>query len=296
MKSKAPGTLRNYLNAFNAFCSFAATHSVPPFPAHPVHVMLFLEALRAKELAAPTIASHLFGISWVHRIAGLPQPSEDPLCRAFLEGVKRTSSGALCHTIPAGPVVLSTLKAQAERSQRFVEYRSFLLALLSFAGCLRFAEAAALTFSDIEMSDDGLRIHLTQSKTDQHKLGHVLEIALTGSALCPHACYQHYLHLVPVKHFAPLHPVFFNFGAGTPVKRDTCVKLIRQMLTNNGFPNAKQLTMHSFRIGCASTLAGKGVDSLHIRELGRWNTNASFDRYVRPTTAHKQHISRALGL
>ena len=135
-----------------------------------------------------------------------------------------------------------------------------------------------------------------KSKTDQHKEGHLVQLAATNSDLCPKAAFLHYLNMVPSEHKGPNAFAFFNLGSGTPVKRDTIIKLIRTMLVAAGHTNARSVTMHSFRIGCASTLAAKGLDSLNIRQLGRWKSNQSFDRYVRASLEHKQHISRALGL
>jgi len=57
--------------------------------------------------------------------------------------------------------------------------------LLGFAGAFRRSELVALDVADLEETDDGFRITIRKSKTDQEGLGQTIAIVRSGSATCP---------------------------------------------------------------------------------------------------------------
>lgn len=192
--------------------------------------------------------------------------------------------------------MLLSLHNHATSSGSLHHYRTFLMALFAYGGCLRFAEVSALKFRDISEHALGLRLTLVHSKTDQHKIGHFVQLADTPTVLCPKDCFHTYCARIPSDAQTPNHFVFTNIGSSKPVTRSNCVTLVRSMLSTSGFLNANVITMHSFRIGCATTLIEKGIDSADIRSHGRWRSDSSLDRYLRPSITHKLNISRSLNL
>ena len=296
LASRAPSTSTVYSQAFREFQLFAIAHKVSCLPAQPEHVLMFLEARRAQGLSSTSLSNSLYGIAWMHNLMGFPSPSDHTLCRAFLEGARRLAPPKQCKTIPATHCMLVALHNAALQSGRLIDYRTFLIALFSYAGCLRFAECSTLTFADITIHDKGIQLYLKQSKTDQHKLGNVVELADTNTPLSPKSCFSSYLGLLGPGHSKPHSFVFANIGSPRPVSRDNCVKLLRALLKDDPSPHTQLLTMHSFRIGCATALLAKGLDSAHVRQLGRWRSDTSLDRYNRQSSALKLDISRLLDL
>lgn len=89
LSSKAPSTIAAYSQVLRDFQQFAHKHVFTSLSANPIHVVLYLEYRRAKGLSPASLASSLYGISWLHRMCDLSPPSESAVCRAFLEGAKR---------------------------------------------------------------------------------------------------------------------------------------------------------------------------------------------------------------
>ena len=58
------------------------------------------------------------------------------------------------------------------------------LLLLGFAGAFRRSELVALDVADLEETDDGLKVTIRRSKTDQEGHGETIAI-VRGSAACP---------------------------------------------------------------------------------------------------------------
>lgn len=56
--------------------------------------------------------------------------------------------------------------------------------LLGFAGAFRRSELVALNVEDLEFCNDGIRVTIRKSKTDQEGLGATIAVAL-GSIACP---------------------------------------------------------------------------------------------------------------
>ena len=56
--------------------------------------------------------------------------------------------------------------------------------LMGFAGAFRRSELAALTVDDLEKVDEGIRVHVRRSKTDQEGAGEVVPV-IKGNGNCP---------------------------------------------------------------------------------------------------------------
>ena len=296
LASRAPSTTKLYEAAYSAYSAFMSELDIPPVPASPIVVLCYLQSLRQRGLAAGSIATALYAISWFHKIAGEPSPADDFLCKSFLEGVRRSAPAAECRTVPATLEMIQALKIAATTSQRLIEFRAFVMAVFCFAGALRFSECQGLQFKHVRLTDSGLELFLAHSKTDQHKKGQVVELSATGSNCCPRANFTEYSTLLAPGKEVPDAFVFANLSNAKPVSKDNTIRTLRDMLKRQGVPNAQRITLHSFRIGCATRLIAHNVDSVDIRQLGRWKSNAAFDRYNRNTPGHKQAVVQALGL
>ena len=296
LASRAQSTITVYSHAFREFQAFAKRNHFSSLPSEPFHVVLFLEHKKLSGVGPSTLAQSLQGIAWWHKFMNYPNPADASICKLFLDGARRLAPPPVCRTIPATRNMLVQLQTVALQSGRVVEYRTFFMALLSYAGCLRFAETVALRFADISERDYGLDLFLLSSKTDQHKHGHTVHVASSTTSLSPSACYRTFLSKLPPDYVCPSAFLFANYQTKKPVSRDCSVRLVRSMLRSQNCAEADRVTMHSFRIGCATTLVETGLDSVNVRAHGRWRTNTSFDRYVRPSIQHRLEASRALAL
>jgi site-specific recombinase XerD len=296
LRSKAKGTYECYSSHFRHFSEFMQRHGVSPVPASAALVVLYFEYRAQQGLAASTLKAASAAIQWVHKLSGFDSPTSDFICSSYLEGLRRSSSPRICKTIAARTDTLEALRLAAESSGKLNERRTLLGAILSYCGALRFDECKKLKFKHITVTDTQIALYLSMSKTDQHKHGHTVYLAASGGPLCPKANFERFRDLLPASMRAPDVYVFASQSTGQPIKSDSARGLIRAMLASQQYPRARQFTMHSFRIGCVTTLVEAGVDSIDVRQLGRWATNSSFDRYYRPTGQHLTKLTTALGV
>src|SRR5205823_11949981 len=121
---------------------------------------------------------------YAHRLAGcdtLPTDSEG--VRATVRGIRRSVGAAKARKAPI--LAEETVRAMAQASPETLRgARDRAILLLGFAGAFRRSELVALDVSDLEETDDGFRVTIRKSKTDQEGQGQTIGI-MRGSAACP---------------------------------------------------------------------------------------------------------------
>jgi integrase len=73
------------------------------------------------------------------------------------------------------------------------------------------------------------------------------------------------------------YPSYPSDGRLWDLNRWGIVEMLKQLRVKTGLP----CNAHTFRRTFASLLAKKGIDSLHIMRLGRWESIAMVERYTR---------------
>ena len=142
----------------------------------------------------------------------------------------------------------------------------------------KFDPSTHLTPRDIEVDDLSnptmLKIRIKKSKTDQWREGVDLYVGMTGNELCPVAAILAFM-AVRGQDEAPL----FKTKEGTPLSRQTLVKMVKDSLSKAGIDCARY-NGHSFRIGAATTALARGIPESTIQALGRWKSDA-YRSYIR---------------
>lgn len=153
------------------------------------------------------------------------------------------------------------------------------------------AGGRGVTVKDVAVDDHEspsvIRIHLRRSKTDQFGRGVDIYLGATGDELCPVAALLAYL-AVRGGEDGPL----FRFRDCRALTREVFVDKVRSALSILGY-DASTYAGHSFRIGAATTAAGKGIEDSVIKMLGRWESSA-YQLYVRSSREMLSSISRRL--
>jgi len=171
--SKAPNTVRAYRSDLGDFTMWCAEHHLGgPIPATPETVALYISALAGTGTTkASTIQRRLSSISQAHQLAGYePSPTQAPLVRATMAGIRRTLGMALSQKSAVVTAELRTLLAVTP-DDTLAGLRDHALLLVGFAGGFRRSELVALDVDDIDDTEDGLRIRVRRSKTDQESEG-----------------------------------------------------------------------------------------------------------------------------
>jgi integrase len=140
---------------------------------------------------ASTIARRCAAIADRHRAAGYdPPPTTAAGVRATLRGIRRTIGVSKTQKAAAtAPIVRQMLDSCGER---LIDIRDRALVSFGLASAMRRSELCDLEVADLTWVDDGVRVLIRRSKTDQEGEGQ--EIAVPrGLKLCPVASLQAWL-------------------------------------------------------------------------------------------------------
>jgi hypothetical protein len=150
-----------------------------------------------------------------------------------------------------------------------------------------------------------VKFFISKSKTDQYREGAWVVVAATGNNTCPVAMLKKYLAMAKVEDTGSedylIKPVTFKKSINGYVTRKgklsytRCREILHEALKGIGL-EPKHYGLHSLRSGGASAAAAVGVPDRLIKKQGRWQTDASKDRYVKEELKNQLKVSSSLGL
>jgi site-specific recombinase XerD len=183
-QDKAESTRKAYRTDFAAFQAYCDARCVPSLPASPESVAGFLAHEADAGLSASTISRRCAAIRYAHKLAGHEPPTNNEGVKATLRGIRRTIGAAPKRKAPAiAEIARDMVKAAPAGKLKGLRDRALLS--LGFGGAFRRSELVALNVDDIEFTDDGLRITIRRSKTDQEGLGCTIAVIRGSGAHCP---------------------------------------------------------------------------------------------------------------
>ncbi|ACA17756.1 integrase family protein [Methylobacterium sp. 4-46] len=167
--SKADATVRAYRADAAAFEAWCTRYGLCALPANPGAVAAFLVAEAEAGKAASTIGRRCAAISYAHKLAKAPDPTEDEAVRAAVKGIRRKIGTAPARKAAATVDVVSAMLVHVP--QTLAGKRDRALLALGFAGAFRRSELVALDAEDLQEHPEGLRVLVRRSKTDQEGAG-----------------------------------------------------------------------------------------------------------------------------
>ena len=186
-KSKSKNTWKAYQSDLRHFEAWCRENRYRHFPAAPETVAAYIIQLRESHKLT-TITRRIAAISQAHFAAGLENPTLDPKVKMTMRGL-RHEYGAKQQKRKVKPAVASVIhKLVDPLGASLVDIRDRALLLIGYAGAFRRSQLAHLQVSDITVAEEGLRIVLRKSKTDQEGQG-VSKGILYGSE--EHTCPVH---------------------------------------------------------------------------------------------------------
>lgn len=268
-----------------------------------------------------TIATASAAIRHFHRLQGIQDdatPTHDPLVvdlvksltkkigllvRNRKEPLHRDELVQICSTyLPTALVDVNALQT--------LTYLA-----VSYAGALRYNEAAALTPADINLCTDHAAIFIAKRKNDQFREGNVLYLARGTSAACPVALLTHLLPHCPAANqplFRHLNGKRYSLSspttpptaasdhrAASPLDSDQARRLIRRILSICLQTPEDQLPSfgtHSLRSGCATDImASSMISDRELKRHGGWRSDV-YMRYIKDSLPKLLAATRALNL
>ena len=289
--SKADNTLRAYKSDFRDFGVFCAKHGFNTIPTEPKVVSLYLTYLSSNSKIS-TIRRRLVSIGVVHKIKGHYLDTKHPVIIENLMGIKRKKG-----SVQKGkkPILINHLKQiinviDEQKMEKIKKLRNKTLILLGFGGGFRRSEIISIDYEDLDFVQEGIKITLRRSKTDQFGEGMIKGLPyFSNEKYCPVTNLKNWLILSKIK----TGPIFRRFAKGSILTRhrltdQSVVLIIKDCLKLAGIEN-QNFAGHSLRSGFATVAAESGADERSIMAMTGHKTTQMVRRYIREANIFKNN-------
>tara|TARA_B100000886_G_scaffold141144_1_gene95636 strand:+ start:30 stop:983 length:954 start_codon:yes stop_codon:yes gene_type:complete len=289
--SKANNTLRAYKSDFRDFGAFCAKHGFNSMPTEPKIVSLYLTHLSTNTKIS-TLRRRLVSIGVVHKLKGHYLDTKHPVIIENLMGIKR-KKGSI--QIGKKPILINHLKEiinviDNQKIEKIKKLRNRTLILIGFGGGFRRTELISIDYEDLDFVEEGLKITLRRSKTDQFGKGMVKGIPyFTNEKYCPVISLKNWINLSKIK----TGPIFKRFAKGSILTSNrltdqSVVLIIKDCLNIAGIEN-KNFSGHSLRSGFATVAAESGADERSIMAMTGHKTTQMVRRYIKEANIFKNN-------
>lgn len=291
--SKADATVRAYRGDAAAFTAWCSRYGFRSLPASPEAVAGFLVAEAEARRAASTIGRRLAAIKYAHRLARLPDPTEDEAVRATMKGIRRKVGTAPDQKAAATADIVTAILMRIPDTM--TGKRDKALLALGFAGAFRRSELVALDVEDLREDPEGLRVLVRRSKTDQEGGG--LEKAIPhGRFIRPVALLRDWLDAAGITEGAVFRPVsrsgrvraVANLATPPRLTTQAVADIVKRYATAAGL-DASTFGAHSLRAGYITTAAERGADLARIMDQSGHRDTRTVVGYIRRANAFKGH-------
>jgi site-specific recombinase XerD len=290
--SKAINTVRAYKSDFRDFGLFCAQNGFKSLPSEPKIVSLYLTHLSTKDVKMSTIKRRLVSIGVIHKLKGHYLDTKHPSIIENVMGIKRRKG-----SIQNGkkPLLINSLKSiinviDEEKKDEIKKLRDRSIILIGFSGGFRRNEIVSLNYEDLEFVQEGLKINLRRSKTDQFGEGFIKGLPyFENSQYCPVVSLSKWIEITKISSGA----LFRRFTKGSKLTDNrltdqTVALLIKKYLRLSGV-DSKNYSGHSLRSGFATTAADSGAEERNIMAMTGHKSSEMVRRYIKEANLFKNN-------
>ena len=291
--SKAANTLRAYQSDFKDFGSFCAKNGFNSLPTEPKIIALYLTHLSNKSKFS-TLKRRLASIKVIHKMKGHYLDVKHPIIMENLLGIKRAIGSSQKAKKPLlinelkliiNPLVQLETKdfVTNEKGKLFVEnwvnrIRNKALILIGFAGGFRRTELVSIEYEDVEFVNEGVKIFVKRSKTDQSGEGMIKGIPyFDNKDFCPVISLKKWIDHTKLKS-----------GKVFPISDKGVALIIKKYALWAGLDPSKYAG-HSLRSGFATSAAESGAEERNIMAMTGHKTTQMVRRYIQEANLFKNN-------
>jgi site-specific recombinase XerD len=297
--SKSNNTVRAYKSDFNDFGLFCAKNGFKSLPSEPKIVSLYLTYLSTKEVKMSTLKRRLVSIGVIHKLKGHYLDTKHPSIIENIMGIKRRKG-----SIQKGkkPLLINNLKIiinviDKEKNEKIKKLRDRSIILIGFAGGFRRNEIVSLDYEDLDFVQEGLKISLKRSKTDQFGEGSVKGLPyFDNSEYCPVVSIRKWIEVSKINSG----PLFRRFIKGSKLSDNrlsdqTIALLIKDYLKIAGI-ESRHYSGHSLRSGFATSAAESGAEERSIMAMTGHKSTEMVRRYIKEANLFKNNALNKIKL
>ena len=277
--SKASNTVRAYEADFKDFSLFCLKNSLKSLPTEPKILSIYLTHL-SKTCKFSTLKRRIASIKVVHKMKGHYLDSKHPIIMENLLGIKRVKGS---YQKAKKPMLINDLKLiikaidQYEKKE-FKKIRNKSLILIGFSGGFRRSELVNIEYEDLEFVNEGLKIFIKRSKTDQSGEGSLKAIPYFNNLeFCPVNKLKDWINYNNIKDGK-----IFSIS-------DKSVALILKKYALLAGLDPNKYGGHSLRSGFATSAAEAGAEERNIMAMTGHKTTQMVRRYINEANLFKNN-------
>ena len=276
--SKASNTLRAYKADYKDFAGFCIKNGFKSMPSDPKVLSLYLTYL-SKSSKFSTLKRRLASISVIHKLSGHYIDTKHPVITENLMGIKRVIGS---YQKAKKPILINELKlivdAIDKDSNKKNKIQNKALILIGFAGGFRRSELVAIDYEDIEFVNEGVKIFVRRSKTDQSGEGMTKGIPYFSNInYCPVQSLKNWFAEAEIKSGK-----IFNIS-----DKSVALKIKKYALLAG--LDSKRYAGHSLRSGFATSTAELGAEERSIMAMTGHKTTQMVRRYIQEANLFKNN-------
>jgi len=277
--SKASNTLRAYQADFKDFSGFCLRNSFKALPTEPKILSLYLTHL-SNTSKFSTLKRRIASISVIHKMKGHYLDTKHPIIMENLHGIKRTKG---IKQKSKKPILINDLKLiinviNEVNQHEKKKIRDKAIILIGFSGGFRRSELVNIDIEDVEFVNEGVKIFIRRSKTDQSGEGMIKAIPYFDNKIfCPVISLKNWINYSKINSGK-----IFNIS-------DKSVSLIIKKYASISGLDANKYGGHSLRSGFATTAAESGAEERNIMAMTGHKTSQMVRRYIQEANLFKNN-------
>lgn len=293
-KARASSTWTAYQSDWRQFEAYCRTYKLPALPTTTATLLSFLSSQAGDGKAPTTIQRRLITIRVVHKGAGFDPPDEHPSITELMKGIRNNAAWVARKKKPALPAEITRM-ADAVTPETAKGLRDRALLLLGFAGAFRRAELVAIEIDHLAFVDEGVRVTLPRSKTDQQGKGQEIAIpSEPASPYCPVRALKDWITVGSISSG----PIFLRMHRGDSIGRtamspQSVALVIKDHAERAGLEPA-HYSGHSLRRGFLTSAAKQRKNIFKMAEHSRHRSLETVREYVEDEAKFDDHAGQGL--
>ena len=239
-----------------------------------------------------TLKRRLVSIGVIHKLKGHYLDTKHPSIIENVMGIKRRKGSI---QIGKKPILINNLKKiinviDEQKKEEIKKLRDRSIILIGFSGGFRRNEIVSLDYEDLDFVQEGLKINIRRSKTDQFGEGTTKGLPyFDNSQYCPVVSIRKWIEISKLNSGA----LFRRFTKGSKLSEkrltdQTVALLIKEYLKLAGI-ESKNYSGHSLRSGFATSAAESGAEERSIMAMTGHKSTEMVRRYIKDANLFKNN-------
>jgi len=255
---------------------------------------MFVASRAADGLSPSTLTRRLAAVRLVHLGAGHASPHNTIQVTEVIRGIRRDWGKPPAKKAPAIDAEIKKM-ADAVEAETAKGLRDRALPLFGFAGAFRRSELVALNTWNLEERDEGVKVTIEQSKTDQEAQGQLIAILRQrGSPYCPVQALQDWLTVADIERGALFRRMYSSDKAGASRLSAQSVAMVIKDCAHKAGLDSSRYSGHSLRSGSLTSAARNRASIFKMADQSRHQSLDVLRQYVRDEDLFRDNAGEGL--